>query len=136
MSVKIENLSFAYGTHQVLKNISLEVGDGTLVNVLGPNGTGKSTLFRCILGLYTSYHGSIIVNGKDISKLNIRERAREMAFIPQSHKPVYDYDVEASNSLCSLRVRLRRMRTPSLWTNRLPLSTMAIRCVSCRACGS
>ena len=128
MSVKIENLSFAYGTHQVLKNISLEVGDGTLVNVLGPNGTGKSTLFRCILGLYTSYHGSIIVNGKDISKLNIRERAREMAFIPQSHKPVYDYDVvdvvlmssgagsgafrafqEASNSLCSLRVRLRRM---------------------------
>ena len=93
MSVKIENLSFAYGTHQVLKNISLEVGDGTLVNVLGPNGTGKSTLFRCILGLYTSYHGSIIVNGKDISKLNIRERAREMAFIPQSHKPVYDYDV-------------------------------------------
>ena len=34
MSVKIENLSFAYGTHQVLKNISLEVGDGTLVNVL------------------------------------------------------------------------------------------------------
>ena len=56
MSVKIENLSFAYGTHQVLKNISLEVGDGTLVNVLGPNGTGKSTLFRCILGLYTSYN--------------------------------------------------------------------------------
>ena len=93
MSVKIENLSFAYGTHQVLRNISLEVPDGTLVNVLGPNGTGKSTLFRCILGLYTSYHGTIIVNGKDISKLNIRERAREMAFIPQSHKPVYDYDV-------------------------------------------
>lgn len=93
MSVKIENLSFSYGTHQVLKNISLEVGDGTLVNVLGPNGTGKSTLFRCILGLTMSYHGTIVVNGKDISKLSIRERAKEMAFIPQSHKPVYDYDV-------------------------------------------
>ena len=93
MSVKVENLSFAYGTHQVLRNISFEVGAGTLVNLLGPDGTCKSTLFRCILGLYTSYHGLIEVNGKDVSKLSIRERAREMAFIPQSHKPVYDYDV-------------------------------------------
>ena len=93
MSVKIENLSFAYGPHQVLKNISLDVADGTLVNVLGPNGTGKSTLFRCILGLYTDYKGKIVVNGKDVSKLSIRERAKEMAFIPQSHKPVYDYAV-------------------------------------------
>lgn len=93
MSVKIENLSFSYGPHQVLRNISLDVEDGTLVNVLGPNGTGKSTLFRCILGLYNDYKGTIYVNGKDISKLNIRERAKEMAFIPQSHKPVYDYAV-------------------------------------------
>ena len=71
----------------------IDVEEGTLVNVLGPNGTGKSTLFRCILGLNRNYTGSIIVNGKDIRTLSIRERAREMAFIPQSHKPVYDYAV-------------------------------------------
>ncbi len=93
MSVKIENLSFSYGSHEVLRDISIDVEEGTLVNVLGPNGTGKSTLFRCILGLNRNYTGSIIVNGKDIRTLSIRERAREMAFIPQSHKPVYDYAV-------------------------------------------
>lgn len=93
MSVHIEHLAFSYGTHQVLRDISLDVGEGTLVNVLGPNGTGKSTLFRCILGLNRSYSGTIVVNGKDIRHLSIRERAREMAFIPQSHKPVYDYAV-------------------------------------------
>ena len=93
MSVKVESLSFSYGQHQVLRDISFDVGEGTLVNVLGPNGTGKSTLFRCILGLNRSYAGTITVNGKDISTLSIRERAREMAFIPQSHKPIYDYAV-------------------------------------------
>lgn len=93
MSVKIENLSFSYGSHEVLKDISIDVEEGTLVNVLGPNGTGKSTLFRCILGLNRDYTGTIIVNGKDIRTLNVRQRAREMAFIPQSHKPVYDYAV-------------------------------------------
>ena len=77
----------------MLSGISFDVEGGTLVNVLGPNGPGKSTLFRCILGLNRSYTGTIIVNGKDVRKLSIRERAKEMAFIPQSHKPVYDYAV-------------------------------------------
>lgn len=93
MSVRIEKLDFSYGSHRVLKDISVDVADGTLVNVLGPNGTGKSTLFRCILGLNRNFQGTIIVNGKDIRKLSIRERAKEMAYIPQSHKPVYDYAV-------------------------------------------
>lgn len=93
MSVKVENLGFSYGPHQVLRDISFEVAEGTLVNVLGPNGTGKSTLFRCILGLNRTYTGTIVVNGKDIRNLSIRERAREMAFIPQAHKPIYDYAV-------------------------------------------
>ena len=89
----IDNLEFSYGSHRVLKGVSVDVAAGTLVNVLGPNGTGKSTLFRCILGLNRNYQGTILVNGKDVRDLSIRERAREMAYIPQSHKPVYDYAV-------------------------------------------
>jgi len=93
MSVSISNLSFSYGPHRVLKDINVNIEAGTLVNVLGPNGTGKSTLFRCILGLNRDYQGTIVVNGKNIRELSIRERARAMAYIPQSHKPVYDYAV-------------------------------------------
>lgn len=93
MSLKIDHLSFSYGPHRVLKDVNVDVPDGMLVNVLGPNGTGKSTLFKCILGLNRDYQGTIVVNGKDIKSLTIRERAREMAYIPQSHKPIYDYAV-------------------------------------------
>ena len=93
MSIQIENLSFSYGRHAVLHDISVEIPDGTLVNVLGPNGVGKSTLFRCILGLNSGYSGTIRVNGKDMRGLSIKERAREISYIPQSHAPVYDYEV-------------------------------------------
>ncbi len=93
MSIEIDHLDFAYGKRPVLHDICLSIPDATLVNVLGPNGVGKSTLFRCILGLNARFAGTVLVNGKDIKKLSIRERAREISYIPQSHAPVYDYDV-------------------------------------------
>lgn len=93
MSIEIENLSFSYGNRRVLNDITLSIPDATLVNVLGPNGVGKSTLFRCILGLNSGYTGKIMVNGKDVRKMTIRERAQEISFIPQRHSPVYDYEV-------------------------------------------
>lgn len=93
MSIEVQNLSFSYGKHEVLKDVSFEIPDGELVGILGPNGVGKSTLFRCILGLNRHYKGTILVNGKDIKRLSVRERAREISYIPQSHAPVYDYEV-------------------------------------------
>lgn len=93
MSIKVEHLSFSYGKHQVLDDVSFEIPDGELVGVLGPNGVGKSTLFRCILGLNNNYAGTILVNGKDMRRLSIKERAREISYIPQSHASVYDYEV-------------------------------------------
>lgn len=93
MSIEIKDLSFSYGKHQVLHDINISIPDATLVNVLGPNGVGKSTLFRCILGLNSRYQGSICVNGKDMRSLSVKERAREISYIPQSHAPVYDYEV-------------------------------------------
>ena len=49
MSLKVENLSFSYGEREVLHDISFEIRDGSLVCLLGPNGVGKSTLFKTIL---------------------------------------------------------------------------------------
>ena len=93
MSIQVDHLSFAYGQHQVLDDLTFDIPDGCLVNVLGPNGVGKSTLFRCILGLNQHFTGRVLVNGKDIRSLSIKERAREISYIPQSHAPVYDYEV-------------------------------------------
>ena len=93
MSIQVRDLSFSYGGHKVLEGLSFDIPDAALVNVLGPNGVGKSTLFRCILGLNAGYGGQILVNGKDLRRLSVRERAREVSYIPQSHAPVYDYEV-------------------------------------------
>lgn len=93
MSISVKNLSFSYGERQILKDITFDVPDGCLVNVLGPNGVGKSTLFRCILQLNRNYSGEVLVNGKDIKNMSVRNRAREISYIPQNHAPVYDYEV-------------------------------------------
>ena len=111
MSIEVKNLSFSYGRREVLRNINLEIPDGTLVNVLGPNGVGKSTLFRCILGLNAHYQGRVIVNGKDMRTLSVKQRAREISYIPQSHAPVYDYEV-LDVVLMSTGADLGMMRSP------------------------
>ena len=70
MSIDVTNLSFSYGSREILHDLSFSIPDGCLVNVLGPNGVGKSTLFRCILGLSPHYSGTILVNGKDLRALS------------------------------------------------------------------
>ncbi|WP_301058054.1 ATP-binding cassette domain-containing protein, partial [uncultured Helicobacter sp.] len=55
----IKNLSFAYTSHNVLENVNFEVQDGDFWAIIGPNGGGKSTLVRLILGLLKAQSGSI-----------------------------------------------------------------------------
>ena len=64
------------GRREILKDISLRVGDGKLVALTGPNGGGKSTLAKTIAGIIAPATGSILVDGKDISGATITERAR------------------------------------------------------------
>ena len=70
-SLEIQNLSFAYSKKgpQVLQDVSFSTEDGDLIAVLGPNGVGKSTLFKCMLGFLKKYSGTILLNGKNISEL-------------------------------------------------------------------
>ena len=93
MSIKIEDLRFSYGSHEVLKGISFDAEYGDFISVLGPNGVGKSTLFRCMLGLQEPSGGTVTVDGRDISGMTAAELARAMAYIPQSHNPVFNYSV-------------------------------------------
>lgn len=94
MSIKISNLNFAYSVRDVLKDITLSVEQGQLLAVLGPNGVGKTTLFRCILGLQPHYKGEIFIDGVDAHTLSARELAHRIAYIPQTHSMAFGYSVQ------------------------------------------
>ena len=93
MSIEIKNLSFSYGDRPVLHDISFFVDKGEFLSILGPNGVGKSTLFRCILGLLSGYTGDVLVNGINARTFSSREAAKHIAYIPQSSHPVFNYSV-------------------------------------------
>ena len=91
MSIEIDRLSFSYGERTVLRNICFSAEDGQVSAILGPNGVGKSTLFRCILGFLPPSEGSVRVNGLDMRSLDRREAAKQVAYIPQSCTPPFNY---------------------------------------------
>ncbi len=93
MSLEVKNLCFHYGKRRILSDIGFEACSGELVSVMGPNGVGKTTLFRCILRLSTDYSGSISLDGQDTRLIGIRDMARHVAYIPQSHAPVFNFTV-------------------------------------------
>ncbi len=93
MSLEVRDVSFRYGQHCVLSHVSFSAPSGTLLCVLGPNGVGKSTLFRCILGLLRDYTGSIQIDSLDSKDVKPELLARKIAYVPQSHAAVFPYTV-------------------------------------------
>ena len=94
MKLEVRNLSFSYGEHEVLHDISFCAEKGEFVSILGANGVGKSTLFRCILGLLPGYSGDIFIDGQNIRSLSVKGLSKLVAYIPQSSTPVFNYSVE------------------------------------------
>lgn len=91
--LEVKDLCFSYGSAQVLKEISFSVPKSKFVSVLGPNGVGKSTLFRCILNTAGHYDGDILLSGKSSKTLSRKEMASQIAYIPQIHRPSFGYSV-------------------------------------------
>jgi len=65
--IKVKGLSKSFKKNQVLKSISTEIGEGSVVAVIGPSGSGKSTFLRCLNGLETATEGNIWVSGEEIT---------------------------------------------------------------------
>ena len=82
----IENLRFRYGKRSplVLDGVDLTLRDGEIGVVLGKNGSGKTTLFKNILGIQRPESGEIRFDGEDLLKMKRSERARRIAYVPQS----------------------------------------------------
>ena len=75
MLMEIKDLCAGYGDLQVLFDISMEIGEGEVVSLVGSNGAGKTTLLRIISGLEPVKSGSITYGGKDFTQLRAYEKA-------------------------------------------------------------
>lgn len=93
MSVAIEALSVELGRRRVVDAVSARFGAGELVGIIGPNGAGKSTLVRAMLGLVPARSGSVSLDGTEIARLEPRERAKALAYLPQGQTLHWPLDV-------------------------------------------
>ena len=82
--IEAEGLRKQYKGREVVKNVSLEIRDGEIVGLLGPNGAGKTTCFYMIVGLIPGDGGDIRLDGADIGRLPMHQRARlGIGYLPQ-----------------------------------------------------
>jgi len=83
--VKIADVRKSFGANEVLKGVSMDIGRGDVVAIIGRSGSGKSTLLRCINGLETFQSGSINVDGMEVGggKTNLRELRRYVGMVFQ-----------------------------------------------------
>ncbi|MEP7167176.1 MAG: metal ABC transporter ATP-binding protein [Candidatus Woesebacteria bacterium] len=78
--IKVDNLSFRYGSENVLENVSFDIHAGEFVGIIGPNGSGKTTLLKLLLGLLPTQQGSIQIFGKSVQ---IGTYGKYVGYIPQ-----------------------------------------------------
>ena len=97
MRLEVRDLRVAYGRSEVLFGVSLDVPDGTLVCLMGRNGVGKSTLLNAVMGVLPVTHGTVLVDGEDITRWPPHRRARlGLGYAPQGHQ-VFQHMTTAEN---------------------------------------
>jgi iron complex transport system ATP-binding protein len=87
MTITLENISVEIGSTNILNGISGSLQRRRVAALIGPNGAGKTTLLRTVLGLQPHHSGSITLDGVSASTLSTNERARRLAYLPQSGAP-------------------------------------------------
>ena len=92
------DVSFAYARrgapdHRVLDAVSLTVRRGSVVGLLGPNGSGKTTFLRILAGVLTPQSGQVTIDGRPIADMGRRELARRVAVVPQETHSAFDFSV-------------------------------------------
>lgn len=93
MTLRLENVRCGYGRKVVVEGFSASISSGQVFCLLGPNGIGKTTLFKTMLGVLPLMGGAITCDGRNTSELSIREYAKLIAYVPQAHTPPFDYKV-------------------------------------------
>jgi len=92
-ALRLSSVSFAYRKAQVFMGLDLEIDEGEMTAVLGPNGTGKTTLLKLAAGTLTPSAGEVQLLGRDIAHLSAVLRSRTVAVVPQETHLAFDFTV-------------------------------------------
>ncbi|MBT8410879.1 MAG: ATP-binding cassette domain-containing protein, partial [Octadecabacter sp.] len=104
VGLKVINLRKSYRKRLVIRDVSLDLGRGEVVALLGPNGSGKTTCFYAIAGLITPEGGNVIVDGRDVTALPMYRRAKlGIGYLPQEMSVFRGLNVE-DNILAILEI--------------------------------
>jgi iron complex transport system ATP-binding protein len=87
-------LTIGYPDHTVGSGLNVRIATGEVLALLGPNGGGKTTLLKTLLGLLKPKAGEVQLGGKSLGLYSIRERARVVAYVPQVHVGTFAFTVE------------------------------------------
>lgn len=92
----VEDISFRYDNESpfIFEDISFNIDRGDVLSILGPNGTGKTTLLKCLNGINKPEKGEISIKGKNIQSMDFKEISRNIGYIPQGHIPTFPFTVE------------------------------------------
>ena len=85
MPIEIDGISFGYNGHDlIIDGVSYDFQSGRFYAVLGPNGVGKSTFIRCINKILKPSSGTILIDGRDISDISLKEMSKMIGYVPYS----------------------------------------------------
>ncbi len=96
MIFEVHNGCFGYEQQgrEILKNVEFSIGDGDVLSILGPNGVGKTTLLKCMMGLLKWKEGGSFLDGENIARMPQRKLWQKIAYVPQAKSSVFAYTVE------------------------------------------
>ncbi len=92
--MRLDNLSFTYKGKRILKNINMKIESSEIYSIIGPNGAGKTTLLNCLTGLAGPFSGEVFLKEKPIGEYGRRDFCKIVSYVPQMHRPVFNYTVE------------------------------------------
>lgn len=90
---ELDKICFSYNRKTVVKELSLDIPEGSICAIMGPNGTGKTTLLHLLLGWLKPESGTIRVSGRPLHSLSPRRRGRTIGLLPQNENLSFDYTV-------------------------------------------
>src|SRR5262249_6294603 len=88
-------LTIGYSDRVVGRGLDVTLAQGEVLALLGPNGGGKTTLLKTLLGILPPLAGEALIEGRLLDALSVRERARAIAYVPQLHTPTFAFTVES-----------------------------------------